>query len=171
MAEPVASYELREPAPPDALLPGDSVNPLWLGLAAALLIAAALVIHRLSRKRRSVTPDPAVLRVQAYQEARAALAALDAPHPRAVAPQASLILRRYLAAAVTDPSLYETHEEFVARSDSLQHLTETARAACHRGLAELAAVKYAPVEADMPPAALLAGACGLLETLHHGFSD
>ena len=81
------------------------------------------------------------------------------------------MVSRYLAAAVSDPSLYETHEEFVARSGSLRNLSETARDACHRGLADLAAVKYAPADAAVAPATLLAGARELLETLHHGFTD
>jgi hypothetical protein len=171
MADPAPSFELREPAPPDALLPADPATPLAWGFGAALVAVAALLGYRLYRARRHAAPAPAALRAQAYQEARAALAALDLPNSRALATQASLILRRYLAAAVNDPSLYETHEEFVARSGSLRNLSETARDACHRGLADLAAVKYAPAEAAVAPAALLAGARELLEILHRGFTD
>lgn len=154
------------------MLPADPATPLWWSLALALLVAGALAVYWRYRKRRAAPPDPAALRAQAYLEARAVLNTLDAPDARAMATQASLILRRYLAAAVSDPSLYETHEEFVARSESLKPLSEPARAACHRGLAGLAAVKYAPpTAATATPAELLAGTRELLETLATGFTD
>lgn len=166
-----ANLELREPAPPEALLPADSASALWWTLVVVLLAAAALAVVWRLRKRRPAAPDVATLRAEAYQQALAALTALDTTvQARAVATQASLILRRYLATALSDPSLYETHEEFVARSDSLKPLTDSARAACHQGLADLAAVKYAPADAAVAPATLLAGARELLETLHHGFT-
>jgi hypothetical protein len=169
MAQDTATFELREPAPPDHLLPGDPALPLWISLALALALftlAAGLLIWRKHRPRK---PDPVTLRRLAYQEAVAALGAVSAPTVRAAAVQTSLILRRCLAAALADPALYETHEEFISRSDSLNALAEPAREACRSGFASLAAIKYSPAGDHGDPAAIVAAARSLLETLHPGF--
>jgi len=82
-----------------------------------------------------------------------------------------LILRKYLAQASNDPSLFETHEEFITRQDSLTALTEEAREACAMGFSKLAALKYAPQEAtdESAPEAVIEETRLLLHTLHHGF--
>lgn len=169
MAKDTASYELKEPAPPEPLLPADPPNPWWLVLGGVLLMLILLGGWFLRRRHRARQADPRVLRQQAFRDAQAALAGINATSARGAAIQASLILRRYLAAAVMDPSLYETHEEFISRSDSLKDLSEPARAACHTAFTTLAAVKYSPHESDQEPGVLIDGARGLLETLHQGF--
>ncbi|MCF7730133.1 MAG: DUF4381 family protein [Akkermansiaceae bacterium] len=170
MAEETPSFELKEPAPPEPLLPADPAISWWLALLLGALVIAALCGWYHWRKRRTRKTDPQVLRQQAYQEARTAFDRIDCPTSRGAAVQLSLVLRRYLAAAAMDSSLYETHEEFISRSDSLENLTEAARAACHSGFTALATVKYSPLESAPPPATLLADARELLETLHLGFN-
>jgi len=169
MANDTASFDLKEPAPPEPLLPVDPPSLWWFVLIGLLLVVIVLGGWFHQRQRRARQADPHALRQQAFRDAQTALAGINATTARGAAIQVSLILRRYLAAAVMDPSLYETHEEFIARSDSLKALTEPARDACHTGFAALAAVKYSSQESDQAPAALIDGARGLLETLHRGF--
>ena len=46
MAQDNATFELREPASPEPLLPGDPAAPLWIGLLVALvLLAIAAGLH------------------------------------------------------------------------------------------------------------------------------
>jgi hypothetical protein len=106
----------------------------------------------------------------AFREADAGLAALAAPTARGAAVQVSLILRTYLSLAAHDPALFETHEEFIARSDSLKVLTAAAQTACREGFARLAALKYAPELPAADPAAVAVEARHLLTTLHRGFA-
>lgn len=82
----------------------------------------------------------------------------------------SLILRKYLSAAANDPALFETHEEFISRHDSLQALKPEARAAAEAGFTRLASLKYAPEIQEDAPAQVIADSRALLETLHQGFA-
>jgi hypothetical protein len=168
MAEENVSFELREPAAPEQLLPRDLLQPLWLGLG--LLAAVALAVLLVWWFRRPAGSGAQPVREQAFREALAGLAQLSAPTARGAAVQASLLLRTYLSLAARDPALFETHEEFIARSDSLKVLTEPAQAACRDGFARLAALKYSPEPPDSDPAAVVTEARGLLETLHRGFA-
>jgi hypothetical protein len=167
MAAETTSFELKEPAPPDALVPSIGLWPWWVG--GTLLVLLAILLLVVFRKR-AVPPDPAAARNAAFREAMAALAGASAPSAREAAVQGSLILRRYLSAAAADPALFETHEEFVARRDSLNALTEAAREAAAGGFSRLAALKYAPEIPDADPAGVLADSTRLLETLHGGFA-
>lgn len=177
MPEEPATFELREPASPDALLPPDPLPPWLLALAIVALAAAVAGVWLWLRHRRRRAASPEVLRENAFRQARAALDAVATPHARAAAVQVSLILRRYLATAANDPSLYETHEEFISRANALGTLTDQARAACHDGFTRLAAIKYSPAEgpdaaaASASAAGVVGGAGELLTTLHQGFRN
>lgn len=168
MAEEQVSFELREPAATERLLPRDAVQPLWLVLGVLAAVVLAVVLVRIFR--RPAARDPRAVRELAFREADAGLAALSAPTARGAAVQASLILRTYLSLAANDPALFETHEEFIARSDSLKGLTAAAQAACREGFARLAALKYAPEPPAADPAAVAVEARHLLTTLHRGFA-
>ena len=167
MAEENVSFELKEPAAPEQLLPRDLTGPLWLGIGLLVGVVAAFLLVR--RLRRPAAGSAQSVRDLAFREALAGLAKLVAPTARGAAVQTSLILRTYLSLAARDPALFETHEEFIARSDSLKVLTEDAQTACRGGFARLAALKYAPEPPESDPAAVVAEARGLLETLHRGF--
>jgi hypothetical protein len=99
------------------------------------------------------------------------LASINAPQSREAAVQCSLILRHYLSVAANDPALFETHEEFISRHDSLKALTELARAACEAGFARLASLKYSAGFPDINPPEVVTESQALLETLHHGFRE
>ncbi len=161
--------ELRDAPLPDGLIPSFGMWPWWLGSIIAAVLA--LVIWLLLRRRAPTAMDPLKSRARAYAEADAALAAPDpAAGARDAAVQASLILRKYLSLAASDPALFETHEEFIARHDALTALTPPARTAAATGFARLAALKYGPEEPSADPAAIRADARALLKTLHHGFA-
>jgi len=167
MNESAAGLELRDSAPPEALLPDHGLWPWWLGAAVlVMLLAAALVFKR----RKPAVFDAEKAREEACREARAALADTRAADARAAAVQCSLVLRKYLSAAAADPALYETHEEFILRHNALNALTEEARAAAESGFSRLAALKYGPEIPATPAAEVIAESRALLETLHHGFA-
>lgn len=169
MAAENVSLELREPAAAEQLLPHDVVPPLLIGLG--LLVAVVLAGLAIRWFRRRSTTGTQSVREFAFREALAGLAQVAAPTARSAAVQTSLILRTYLSLAAQDPALFETHEEFIARSDSLGRLTDDARAACREGFARLAALKYAPELPDLAPAVVVAEAQTLLEILHRGFAN
>lgn len=169
MAQDKANFELREPANPEGLLPrNDDALLAWLAMG-ALATLVILIAWRAWWRRHRVSSNQHARRNQALKDAASALGRIATSDARAAAVQTSLVLRRYLAIAANDPALFETHEEFIARSDALQALTESARAACAAGFATLAACKYAPVVPSMEAAAVIAGGRDLLETLHRGF--
>ena len=169
MLEPTTTtLELRDAAPPDGLIPGHSLG-WWWAMGAAAIVAAILLAWWLKR-RKPAAPHPTKIRQQAWQEADKALAQISANDPRDAAVQSSLIVRKYLSLAAQDPALFETHEEFIARHDSLTALTPAARAAASDGFARLAALKYAPVPPDADAAAILTESRGLLRVLHQGFA-
>ncbi len=169
MEEAAPTLELLDPALPEALLPGPLVEP-WMILLAVMLVAGLFVFLVLKFRRKRHTIDPLAERAAAFEEARTALARMDASDARDAATRASLILRKYLSIAARDPALFETHEEFVSRSDSLQALSPAARSASESGFATLAAMKYSPDTPEADPASVRGEAESLLGTFHQGFA-
>ena len=78
------------------------------------------------------------------QKAQAELAELesDLPPLRQCSLQISLIIRRFLQGELRDPSLFETHEEFSRRVDSLSAVPEQCQRATRNLLEKLAELKY-----------------------------
>lgn len=169
MPESPTSLEWIDPAPPESLLPDSCIPHSWL-LAAALIAAAFLaVLVILWKNHRKIRFDPAKRRLDAYQEASCALAALQVQDIRDAAVQCSLILRRYLSLACDDPSLFETHEEFIARHQSLGSLGEKERSMAKQGFERLVSLKYTRTPQDENIGEITREAEVLLETLHNGF--
>lgn len=141
---------LIETPPPDDLLIAPGL--LWWGVVGACVVLVAILALWLWMDRRRPklpAPDP----LAAYAAASAALEACSATDPRQAALEASLILRRYLATAVGEPSLYETHEQFVARHNSLAALGDELRGRVGAFLGQLVHLKYAAETAQGPDAA------------------
>lgn len=162
------ALELLEPASPEALVPDYGLWP-WLA-AAVLVILLGIALWMFLRKRKPAGADLAAIRKAALADAQNALDKLAPGSCRETAVMTSLILRKYLSAAANDPALFETHEEFVSRHDSLQDLTPDARAAAENGFTRLAALKYAPQVPAAEPQQIITESRGLLETLHRGFA-
>ena len=78
------------------------------------------------------------------QKAQGELAELesDLPPLRQCSLQISLIIRRFLQGELRDPSLFETHEEFSRRVDSLSAVPEKCQRATRNLLEKLAELKY-----------------------------
>ena len=132
----------------EADLPAESfaqLSPLWLwaglGLLLALLAAGvALLLWRRRQRRQTGEPEsPLALALRRTDEVAAEL-----PPLRACSLQLSFIIRSYLAGCAQDPALFETHEEFSRRMDSLETLPESCRYNTRELLEDLAANKYAP---------------------------
>lgn len=116
---------------------------LWGGLAALVVLGlAAWLVVRIIRKRRSAqtTPPPT--------HAQVALAAIsrveeDMPAIRECSLRLSLILRTFLEGQAHDSSLYETHEEFTQRMDSLSGVPLSCQNATRDLFDDLVRYKYA----------------------------
>ena len=168
MKEKSASFELMEPAHPEALIPDSLLDPWMIPAAVALLLMLTLWI--ILWKRIKPAPDPLAIRKVAYQEAADGLDKITTAHARDAAVLASLILRKYLSIAANDPALFETHEEFISRHDSLDALMLDARHAAEAGFDRLASLKYAADAPNAGPQEVVGECRLLLETLHHGFA-
>jgi hypothetical protein len=169
MNNKATGLELQDAPSPETLLPDHGLWPWWAN-AVLLAIVIGVVLFLVFRKRKTAAVDPRKVREEAFREALGALTNSRTDDPRDAAVQCSLVLRKYLSVAAADPALFETHEEFIARRDALQSLTEAARAAAASGFESLAALKYGPEIPGTPSAKVIAESRGLLETLHHGFT-
>jgi hypothetical protein len=158
------TFELRPPASPDALLSQNGL-PLWLIIAGGLFLIALLALVLFLALRRTPGMDATAARRDALRVADRALAEAKPSGIREAATLASLVLRRYLATVAGDPALFETHEEFIARRDSLARLQDTARAHAAEGFAHLAALKYDRQPPTGDPAVVIDDARALLTTL------
>jgi hypothetical protein len=167
MNETETGFRLMEPASPESLVPDYG---LWPWFVAGGILLAVVFAFWMILKKRATAIDPQAARKAAFAEALEALNTSNPDSARNAAIQSSLILRKYLAQAASDPALYETHEEFVSRRDSLQALAAEARSAAETGFTKLASLKYAPEIPDADPAGVVSESKALLETLHHGFA-
>jgi len=158
------AFTLREPIPAAPYLPHPA-TPWWIWVLAALAIlaiVATVVVLVRGRKRTAQPPDPE----KARRRALAALAEIDpAGAPGPLATSVSLVLRRFLADALDDPALFETHEEFLSRREALADLPAPQHDALSRLFATLIRLKYSPVPPDTDAAPLLGEARQILSNL------
>ena len=156
---------LRDPVPAESLLPDPGLPPwTWWAIGGGVLLLVLLAWFLL-RGRKPGMVDPVKTREEAYRRAAAELAAPAAGSMQEAATKVSLVLRRYLAVVAGDPALFETHEEFVARHESLASYPAELRQAAAEGFSHLARLKYGR-EAAGDPAALFSAARQLLDRLH-----
>lgn len=137
----------------EANLPAEqfiTISP-WLivaGIVACVLLAAALLLWwQWRRKHRPLPPPPSPLTV-----CNARLDDLEEQLPgmRACSIGLSLIIREFLQGQAQDTSLYETHEEFTQRIDSLTSLPTACRLETQALLNTLAEYKYTPESEENP---------------------
>ncbi len=163
MDEAPIDFRLLEPASPESLLPG---TPLWIWLTVGSIVAILIAAGLRLLLRRSRTRTHQAIRDAAMRDALAALDQLTTTTARDTAVEVSLILRRFLATTAGDPALYETHEEFVMRQDSLQSLSEATRILSQQSFEQLAKLKYAPETPETDLSALTRDTRQLLQTLY-----
>ena len=133
---------------PEGFLPAMEIS--WWGWVILGMLCALIpcILFRYLSSR----PDPDSVDGSSYSDSRAALEQV-LPHLEElslaeVSANVSLILRNYLTRTFKDQALYETHEEFVLRSDALQDLPHGARARILPLLSTLANAKYTPSRID-----------------------
>ena len=164
MEEQPTSLELSDIPNIRQLIPSPALSWwVWAALATVcIVLAVTLVIALKSRKSK-----PAMLRQIAFLEAMASLEkARLITAPVALATAESLAIRRYLASSIADPSLFETHEEFLSRHQALATLPEITRQKIAREYDHLARMKYAPMETQQDISELVTQMIQLLEHLH-----
>ncbi|RYD34993.1 MAG: hypothetical protein EOP87_08165 [Verrucomicrobiaceae bacterium] len=167
MEEKAPNLQLQEPVLPESLVPAMDLTWLWIAIAAFVLLTTVIIL--IGKRNKITRIDSLALRRAAYQAAVKSFGTATAADARDAAVQSSMILRRFLADAVGDPALFETHEEFITRRDSLEKLTPPAREAATATSATLARVKYAPEVPSDDPAVILAEGRQLLDVLNGGF--
>ena len=166
MDEAKDSLELIDTPKDIELVPTWQVEAWWFFVAAGLIFLVIAAILLLKRKRP--VHDPLREKREAYSEAEAAMSGAGKKSSREMAVEVSLILRRYLARSLSEPALFETHEEFIARHDGLASLPEDVRNATGEFFERLAARKYAPESAGTEATSdLVTDGKNLLERIHH----
>lgn len=148
------TLQLRDLVPAEPMISHPGL-PWWawtiLAVCAALLAGLAVLLFVLHRKSEFSGVRP-VDREAAYREAEESIRDCVGLPQREAAVRASGAVRLYLVKVCQDPSLYETHEEFIARHAALEHFPETTREQVSMLLTRLAALKYdRPDPADTSP--------------------
>lgn len=131
----------------ESTIPAESfsmVSDFWLPVGIGLLIALLLAgIGLWVWKRRSALPAVPRTPLQIAMQALEAFREAPPATLRESSLRVSMILRSFLAGQAQDPALFETHEEFSRRMDSLASVPVSCRHDMHRLLDELAEFKYA----------------------------
>jgi hypothetical protein len=163
MDETKPSLELRDIPDVTTMLPREWW-PWWVWVC---IVVAIFVLWRMIAHLCKGSSDAASQRAQAFQDAKQALEqAKSLTTAVALSTALSLALRRYLALAFGDPSLFETHEEFLARHDALAALPENIRHSLSEHFSTLCRYKYAPCEESVDLSLLVPQASTLLHQIH-----
>lgn len=122
---------------------------LWVAIGLAVAVAAALIAFLWWRALHKRTAAP---QESALQRALKGMDALEEELPalRPCALCLSMLIRDYMSGQTGDPALFETHEEFSQRMDSLEKLPESCRYETRELLDELAGYKYAAETENAP---------------------
>lgn len=133
---------------PAAHFAGGSTWPLVLGIVGIAVLLGGTLIWLYWRRKHTHAPLPP----SPLEHCTALLNALEEqlPSMRECSIRLSLIIREFLAGQAQDSSLYETHEEFTQRIDSLHSLPPTCRLETQSLLNALAEFKYTGVQEDNP---------------------
>ncbi len=140
-----------EPDIPASAFAADNLLMAVIAIIGGLILLAAFgwLLWSAYGKKRKATPPPSPEAM-----ALAALDQLDNEQPslRTCALRLSLVLRTFLAGQTQDTALYETHEEFSLRGDSLSSLPASCQYDMRCLLETLAEQKYAAHAAEAEPA-------------------
>ena len=164
---PEESLQLQDPLPIHDLLP-EPGWPWWAWTLLAvgvvlIMVVLALIIRSRKKQSASDTINPETAYRHACETIENALDASSADP----AVTLSIAIRQYLADVSHDPSLYETHQEFIARHAALGDLPQPLREKTADLLTQLAEQKY---NRDHSPAThddLARDARQLLDEIHH----
>ena len=157
--------ELAGEVDPAQFESSDTFLLLAWGIVILIALAAFAFILWLRRHHRKLPPPPTPLQI-ALENLQHLSEHL--PSLRECSLQISLIVREYLQQRVQDSALFETHEEFSRRPDSLATVPEECRYDTRYLLEKLADLKYAG-ERDSDPVqarTLIEQAEALLRRIH-----
>ena len=132
--------DLEGEVSPEQFMQGDSFLLLAWGVVLLVVLLVVGALWWVRRRQRALPPEPTPL-----EHALTELSELERRLPplKECGLQVSLIIRQYLQGAVQDPALFETHEEFSRRLDSLSAVPEECRYDTRYLLERLADLKYA----------------------------
>ncbi len=136
---------LDDPVTPEGYLSPEGLGSLeWTLIVAGAILLAGLIAWWLVMRKKPTDPPPT-----AAEKALAEISDLETYKPslKECALKLSLILRRYISGNTADPALYETHQEFNLRVDSLSSLPSSLQDYTRQLLDYMAALKY---EANTP---------------------
>ncbi|MFN5868426.1 MAG: hypothetical protein ACK46A_03745, partial [Akkermansiaceae bacterium] len=142
MADSKTKFELADSHEAMDLVPNWELEWWHIVLSASILIFAIFLGYLFLRKSKIQYPNQSKL--LAYQDALSGLEKLDASIGKENVIIVSLVLRQYLAKAMNEPALYETHEEFIGRHDAIKGLSEDLKLEITNYFSKLAAIKYGP---------------------------
>ena len=131
---------LEQDIPADQFMVQNFWEPFAWVCAIVIPLAALAAWWMYRRRKTAAAPG-----ITPLQEALAALREIEEELPamRECALRLSMVLRSYLAGQTQDPALYETHEEFSQRMDSLVHVPQNCQCETRDLLEHLAEFKYA----------------------------
>ena len=131
---------LEQDIPADQFMVQNFWEPFAWVCAIVIPLAALAAWWMYRRRKAAAAPG-----ITPLQEALAALRDIEEELPamRECALRLSMVLRSYLAGQTQDPALYETHEEFSQRMDSLAHVPQNCQCETRDLLEHLAEFKSA----------------------------
>ena len=136
-------------------------------IAGFILLVITVLSIVIWRKSKRVKPQSSEeLNLQAYKTTIANLALCPSEDPTETATECSIILRRYLIKVTGDPALFETHEEWVARRDSIESLGSSIQQSVEDLCSKLAESKYTPADAKTEPGVMIEDTRQLIEAVH-----
>jgi len=138
--------ELRDITAPTEFIPNPEPSALiWILLLLCIAAVTALVWPLLRRKKGTAKGDDNkqffIAAKKQIEELKPQTSTLTVGE---VATTLSLIIRDYITKVTKDPTLFETHEEFAYRNDSLECFPEKARELTKTFFDQLAISKYGP---------------------------
>ena len=137
-----------------------------IGGIALLLALLGFVIWR--KARRSSTETAEDTNEKARADALASLATCPTEDRTETATECSIIVRRYLSRRTGDPALYQTHEEWVSRHDSLEDFSDGIKQQLDELFSQLARSKYAPSDQGDEPGVMIENSRQVIDAVHRG---
>ncbi len=140
---PEDTLKLRDiPSPEPYLLGPGLAWWMWLLIAFGVFLLVLAIYTLVSIPKRQKRMDPAQARDAAYRKAEQVIQrAAELPNQEA-ATHVSAAIRGYLTEVCGDPSLFETHEEYLARHEALQQFPKEIREQVSELFSKLASMKY-----------------------------
>lgn len=138
---------LEQGIPAEALEAG-GISPwlLWGGIAAVCLVIGIIIFLIVRKKQKTQhIPTPEEIAMNRLAELQQAM-----PDLRACSLELSMTLREYLCGKTQDPAMFETHEEFSRRLDSLSAIPRECQYGTRMLLEKFAEMKYAGRQENAP---------------------